>query len=106
MNTQRFVAGGKAVLDTKTNKIMGWTMSESSAQQWADNLNRENKIEIIRTATGYNAKYHGLHAAEIERLFNTDVLPLPYTTAANANDVVAEIGAKNPGVVVFFEGGN
>lgn len=59
-----------------------------------------NRIQIVKTNTGYNAKYIGPHAAEIKALFGTDSIPTPFTPNAIALDVVKEVAKRNPGVEV------
>lgn len=81
---------------------MDWRTEFNSQVQRLSATKPQSSIEIIRTATGYNAKYHGWHRAAIVKLFNTDILPTPYTTAANAQDVVRDIQRRNPDVEVYL----
>lgn len=69
-------------------------------------MNDVNRIEIIRTAKGYNAKFTGPHAARVQELFNTSVIPLPFTVAANAADVVASVQSRHTDAHVYFVAGN
>jgi hypothetical protein len=60
----------------------------------------DNQIILSLGPTGWNATFVGPHAASIKRLFDTDTLPLPFTTQANPDRVRADVEARNPGVFV------
>lgn len=59
-----------------------------------------NAIQIHLGLQGWLATYTGPHAKEIGELFDTCTLPLPYTSQMPLGTVIAEIQARNPGVIV------
>jgi hypothetical protein len=66
----------------------------------------QNRIELFKNRTGWNARFSGPHAAEIKRLFEgSDTLPLPYTTEASPAMVLAEQTKLNPKAVVTLKDG-
>lgn len=67
-----------------------------------DTSRMENSIELSRGATSWNARYLGPHSQQIYSLFETDILPTPFTPSANAQTVLAEITRLNPAVRVVL----
>lgn len=63
-----------------------------------------NAIQVFCTPQGWMARYVGPHAKAIRDLFDTDVLPLPWTRRAKASQVVADLASRNPGVRVLIGG--
>lgn len=61
---------------------------------------QQNVIQIHLGAQGWLATYTGPHAAEIGKLFNTCTIPTAFTSRAPLAMVIAEVQARNPGVVV------
>lgn len=59
-----------------------------------------NRIYIFKDHRGWHAKYSGDHAAEIQKLFETAILPLPYTAFANSEKVLREMQERYPDVIV------
>jgi hypothetical protein len=53
-------------------------------------------IELFKTDQGWMARFSGLCEREIVRLFQTNVIPTPFTVDANAYDVLSEIAKRNP----------
>lgn len=62
-----------------------------------------NKIVLFRTSVAWYARYEGPHAAFVQQLFETDVLPTAFTADADRKIVQEEIAARNPGVQVSIE---
>lgn len=60
----------------------------------------KNLLLIARTPEGYTATYGGPHAAEIEALFHTRTLPLPWTAQADPAKVLADVAARFPDAAV------
>lgn len=60
----------------------------------------QNEIQIIRTATGYCAKYIGPHATQIKKIMGTDTIPTPFTAKAPIDMVIVEVAKRNPGVLI------
>lgn len=60
----------------------------------------QNAIQIHLGPQGWLATYTGPHAKEIGDLFDTCTIPTAYTAHAPLETVIAEIQARNPGVVV------
>jgi hypothetical protein len=59
-----------------------------------------NEILLHLGQQGWLATYRGPHTAEIIELFASDTIPTAFTAHAALADVIAEISARNPGVVV------
>jgi hypothetical protein len=57
-------------------------------------------ITLYRGADSWLAHWQGDDAAEIKRLFGTDILPTAYTAQAAGDTVQAEISRLNPERVV------
>ena len=60
-------------------------------------------ILITRTARGFDATFSGKEAANVIRLFGTNVMPTPFTSKAKIQDVMAEIQRLNPGALVITD---
>ena len=59
-----------------------------------------NTITILKSETGWNAKYAGPHAAAAKILFATDTLPIVFTPAADPETVLALVRERHPGCSV------
>lgn len=59
-----------------------------------------NAIELAIIGQSWTARFSGPHAAQVKKLFFTDILPLPYTPQAAAEMVLTETQKRNPGVIV------
>ena len=53
-------------------------------------------MSLSRTSTGWQATITGADSAYITELFGANVLPLAYTPAASAEEVLREIRKLNP----------
>ena len=60
-----------------------------------------NAIYLQLTNQGWMATYAGPHADRIWQLFGTPTVPTAFTAEANVFEVVAQIEASNPGVMVY-----
>ncbi len=59
-----------------------------------------NKIILSRKGIGWFAQYVGPHAAEVKRLFGSDVIPTPWMFNATAEFVRSDVERLNPNVTV------
>lgn len=59
-----------------------------------------NKIILHLGHKGWLATFVGPHAAKIAKLFDTCTLPLPWTSQAPLEKVLADVQGRNPGVIV------
>ncbi len=55
-----------------------------------------NKITLIKQGGAWMAYFKGPHAAQIDRLFGTPVIPTAFTEQADPQAVLEAIRAKNP----------
>lgn len=62
------------------------------------------RITLMRTSTGWSAKFSGEAAEEIRRLFGTDTIPTAFTAAAPVKKVREQIHAQWPKCIVSVEG--
>lgn len=60
-----------------------------------------NSIQLALTSKGWMAKFEGPHAAEIVRLFGSNIIPTAFGSAAPLAMVMREVQARNPQAVVF-----
>lgn len=74
--------------------------AEYAAEQARGAIAEPNAIQIHLGPQGWNATYTGPHAKRIADLFDTCTLPTAFTAAAPLATVIAEVQARNPGVVV------
>lgn len=61
-------------------------------------------ITLIRTSTGWSAKFSGDAAVEVRRAFGVDTIPTAFTAEAPAKQVEQELRAMWPKCVVTVEG--
>jgi hypothetical protein len=67
-------------------------------------MSREaGKITLIKTATGWSAKFEGDAAVTVRSAFGTDTIPTAYTVAAPAEKVKKEIRYMWPKCIVEVE---
>ena len=57
-------------------------------------------ITLYRGTDCWLAQWSGEDAAEIKRLFGTDILPTAFTNRAESSEVFAAIQGNNPGRLV------
>ena len=57
-------------------------------------------ITLIRTSTGWSARFSGDAAVEIRRLFKTDTIPASFTREAPTADVQRQLQAGWPQCIV------
>jgi hypothetical protein len=62
-------------------------------------------IILIRTSTGWSARFSGEAADEIRRLFKTDTIPTAFTAEAPAGKVQQQIRAQWPKCLVTVQEG-
>lgn len=60
-----------------------------------------NAIQIIESPAGWSAKFIGPHAAEVSKLFGTNVIPTAFGAAAPRSVVLAGVQKLNPNALVF-----
>lgn len=65
-----------------------------------------NIIEVIAAPfpTGFHVRFKGEHAAEIVKLFGTDVIPTPFGKDADVNRVYMAVKEMNPDCQVILVG--
>jgi hypothetical protein len=61
------------------------------------------KITLIKTSTGWSAKFEGDAAETVRSAFGTDTIPTAYTAAAPAEKVKKEIRFMWPKCIVEVE---
>jgi hypothetical protein len=59
-----------------------------------------NAILIVKSETGWNARYGGPHAATAKILFGRDTLPTVFTPEAAPETVMAFVRERHPGCYV------
>ena len=61
------------------------------------------RITLIRTSTGWSAKFSGDAAEEVLAAFGTDTIPTAFTAAAPAKKVEQQLRAMWPKCIVSVE---
>ena len=60
----------------------------------------QDRIELFRENGAWMARHTGPHAADIRRLFDTDILPCAFTDQAHPETVLQEIETLNPKMII------
>lgn len=62
-----------------------------------------DRIDVYRDRIGYSADFaRTSEGPAIQDLFNTTILPLPFTKFADPIDVVSDVMRRNPNAIVSF----
>jgi hypothetical protein len=62
-----------------------------------------NLIRVSLRGGVWMAQFIGPHAEIIRGLFGTDLIPTPWTAAADSAEVLADLQARNPGFEVSID---
>lgn len=61
-------------------------------------------ITLIRTTSGWSARFSGDAGREISKLFGSDTIPTAFTAAAPAKAVIAQMHSSWPKCLITVEG--